>query len=422
MSISLRIFLAYAPVIIAFAAVELSVIFFPYDSYVIKYVLSFVVLCVAIGSAALLARYFTARLRIVRESIAQLARGDMTRTVENNSRDEVGRILDSANHVTRRMGRIIGKLQEIADRVDESASRGSELAKILETSAGNHALTSESIASTVEEIQANVGSVADAVDVQATNVKTVTGSIERLNQMTRSIDEVMDRLGDQTERTSKRAQSGRSDVELSLDAMDLIRRSAERIRAVLEIISGISDRTQLLALNSAIEAARAGDAGRGFSVVSDEISRLADSTLNSVQEISELVHETALAVDSGIEKVQSTAGGFTIIHEAFENIRKQVENANHAIDIQRQDTESILTSVQDVRRLTQEIQGTADEQRIALDQVAAGIGGLATGSQRIAETAERVNSFSTSLKDLSESLNRVVYLFKVEDDTAASKS
>jgi methyl-accepting chemotaxis protein len=182
------------------------------------------------------------------------------------------------------------------------------------------------------------------------------------------------------------------------DSLNELKTASQGITNIVSIIVDIAEQTNLLALNAAIEAARAGEAGRGFAVVADEVRKLAEKTSTSTQEISTMVatiqnnvQGVVDVVHNGIEEVESSSEAITHVGENFEEVVSQMESAAEAV-------EPILTII--------------EQQSEAISNITLTVTNVSEASEESKMIVEEVNAFSEKLAELSHDLQDKISHFK----------
>jgi methyl-accepting chemotaxis protein len=222
--------------------------------------------------------------------------------------------------------------------------------------------------------------VATTADQSAASTETAT-SMEELARSAASIAETMDRVAGQADETCRYLQESRADIEDSSQrTTDLVKRVGE-INGLLELINEIADQTNLLSLNAAIEAARAGEAGRGFSVVAEEVRRLAERSKASASDIGAIIASTQAATTATVMAMEKSARQMNRSLELME----EVTNASHQ-----------------VRVITQQQRAATDQAVEAIDQVSGSSQQVSGTARRLAEAAGRQASSAEELRRAAE--------------------
>ncbi|MFA0013900.1 methyl-accepting chemotaxis protein [Vibrio lentus] len=310
--------------------------------------------------------------------------GDLTQRITVNSKDEIGTL---AHHVNA----FIAKLQEIVRDIADSSHQLNQQSEVStnvarQTNEGLSVQLHEisQIATAVHEMSATAEEVASNAQMTADSAIGSTENCEQGKQVIIRNQDSITNLAQQVENASGIIQ------EVEKNALD--------INAILATISDIAEQTNLLALNAAIEAARAGEQGRGFAVVADEVRVLSQRTHSSTDEIREMIETLQKNSVSAVESMQRSQ----------DLAQSSVDDANNATTA----LEEIATSIQQISDMASQISNAASEQRTVTGEVSKNIQLVNDVSDNMSTEADNSRHLSEELRGIAQQLNTQVQLFK----------
>jgi methyl-accepting chemotaxis protein len=317
------------------------------------------------------------------KDIAQ-GKGDLTQTLDSNGRDEISRLAHYFNEFTQKMRDSLNDVSTNANQVlnhSESISHASISAQSLTQNQNDItvqvATAMEQMTSQIRDVSNNANSAEQAANDAKSNTaagKTIiSNTIVQMQSLSCNIDEV-------------------SQVIHSLAS------ESNNIGSVLDVIRGIAEQTNLLALNAAIEAARAGEQGRGFAVVADEVRTLANRTEQSTNEIQQMIQKLQTGAQEAVSAVTSS--------QAISN--QAVEQTNKADD----SLSEINRLMEVISEMNTQIARATEQQTQAADEVNLRIHDLAVMTDESLATSEQLSNASLQLKSSSNNMSEVVSRFK----------
>ncbi|MEE5121469.1 methyl-accepting chemotaxis protein [Pseudomonas alliivorans] len=343
------------------------------------------VLILGIMAAVIITRQITRPLQETLAIVDRIASGDLTHTAVITRRDELGVLQQGIQ----RMGATLRDLiSGIRDGVTQIASAAEELSAVTEqTSAGvnSQKVETDQVATAMHEMSATVHEV-------ARNAEQASVAAADADKEARAGDKVVGEAIGQIERLA-------AEVVRSSDAMTVLEQESDKIGKVMDVIKAVAEQTNLLALNAAIEAARAGEAGRGFAVVADEVRGLAQRTQQSTEEIESLV----AGLQNGTRQVSEIMlGSRTLTDSSVELTRKAGVSL-----------ESITRTVSNIQAMNQQIAAAAEQQSSVADEISRSIVNGRDVSEQTAEASEETAASSVELARLGGQLQMLVSHFRV---------
>ncbi len=315
----------------------------------------------------------------------QMAEGNLTTRADYQAKDELGRVASAFNRMGERFHDMVQQL---------SGATGQLAAAAEETSA-----VTEQTSTGIREQQSETEQVATAMNEMTATVQEVAHSASRAAEAAHKADEEAAGGKQVVNRTIDVIDSLASEVEKAAGVIHQLEQDSDKIGTVLDVIRGIAEQTNLLALNAAIEAARAGEQGRGFAVVADEVRTLASRTQQSTAEIQGM-----------IEKLQTGAANAVKVMETSRNQARagveQVAQAGAALD-------SITRAVATINDLNAQIASAAEEQSSVAEEINRNIVNISQVAEQTNQGAQQTASASEELARLAEQLQGLVGQFRI---------
>ncbi|APC16000.1 methyl-accepting chemotaxis protein [Pseudomonas frederiksbergensis] len=342
-------------------------------------------LLVGVVAAVTITRQITRPLRETLAVVERIAGGDLTHDVHVTRRDELGVLQQGIA----RMGVTLRDLiSGIRDGVTQIASAAEELSAVTEeTSAGvnSQKIETDQVATAMHEMTATVQEV-------ARNAEEASQAAAAADGEAREGDKVVNEAIAQIERLA-------SEVVRSTEAMTVLQQESDKIGSVMDVIKAVAEQTNLLALNAAIEAARAGEAGRGFAVVADEVRGLAQRTQKSTEEIEGLV----AGLQNGTQQVAAV----------MNNSRSLT---NSSVELTRKagvSLENITRTVSNIQSMNQQIAAAAEQQSAVAEEISRSIINVRDVSEQTAAASDETAASSVELARLGNQLQMMVSHFRV---------
>jgi len=338
---------------------------------------------IALGANRMMSR----PLQEIETVMRAVARGDLTRQpgLFVRGRDEIASTIAAIRETVGSLRELIGRISEASANVSGEAGEVGQRAAELDT-------VSAELEACVASIHTQTDTANQATEVAASRLgEASAGASEAAASASASSEQILRTANDFARFREEMEQTARQSRELT--------NIAEKIGSITQTISGISEQTNLLALNAAIEAARAGEQGRGFAVVADEVRTLAGHTSDAVDEISTLVADIGTSVEATVEAMA-----------------RALDNANRYIEQLQDSAEQTQTSsrrIQDISEALGAVVEMVDAQQAAVAAIAESSRQLGAVSSRNLEQARDLRVRSDNLLTASGSLNEVIARFRV---------
>ncbi len=322
--------------------------------------------------------------------IAQaIAEGDLTHEdIKVKTRDELEELGNALNVMNHNLNKMIGKVANVTNQLASSAVELSASSEHIATNAQQQTSQTDQVATAMQEMTATV------IDV-AKNSSEAAGSAKQASELAVKGSDVVTRTIDGMNRI---AQS----VNESARTIGALGKGSEQIGEIIKVINDIADQTNLLALNAAIEAARAGEQGRGFAVVADEVRKLAERTTTATQEIGDMIKGIQGDTRNAVESMQA----------GTKEVETGVELANQAGKALKQ----IAEAVQNVLNMVQQIAAAVEEQSSAGEEISSNIESVANVTKQTTAGAQQSSESSQNLSALAVELQNLVSGFKLQQN------
>lgn len=351
-------------------------------------------------------------IRLLRDSAVTISKGDLTKKVTITSKDEIGQLGQAFNDMQESLRTLIQKIEQNAEEVASSAEE-------LTANANQTSIATEKVAISIQDVASNA-------DTQTTSANKNAESLHELSKAILHIAEITSTVTDLSQHATLQADEGGKAVRNTKDQMHSIHLSvtdsntkiqtlherSQQITSILDVITGIADQTNLLALNAAIEAARAGEHGKGFAVVADEVRKLAEQSQESAQQIFELISgiqlETEQSVNIMAKVTEDVQNGLQVSDEAitkFQVIKTSMDKITPKMEEVSSASEQMSASVQEVTAITEDLAFSAKGNAATSEDVAA-------STEEQLASMEEINASAQALAHMADELKQLISQFK----------
>ena len=366
------------------AAAEQSMLDDSQRSLVMLGIMGAAAVVLGLCAALLITRLIVVPLRQTVTFAQRIAAGDLSQNIPQDRRDEVGQLLAAMQDMTLSLRTLVGR---IGGGVGQIAAAAEQLSAVTaQTSAGVQAqkLETEQTATAMHQMAATVQEVAQNAEQASLAARDADLEAQQGNRVVQQAVDQIDSLA--------------SEVEQSAKAIADLNQESARIGSVLEVIRNVAEQTNLLALNAAIEAARAGEQGRGFAVVADEVRALAKRAQDSTEEIESLI--------AGLQRMAK--GAVQQMDSSRDLTRRTVELAGEAGDALGRITQAVST----IEQMNQQIAAAAEEQSAVAEAINESVTRVRDIGEQSATATEQTAASSAELARLGVELQELVRQFR----------
>lgn len=383
---------------------------------------SLVFIVFSLVSSMILAYFITRNIsipvRLVSKALEQVASGDLSiKEIQVKNGDEIGKLVSSLNKMVKNLHNIVQRTQQASIAVASSSQELSINSK--ETSLSTEQITSamQKVAAGAENQMVGFTETSMAMEDMSKGIQFIAESSSNASEL--AIDSSMGaNQGNQAIQDAIHKMSSVNDaVQKSADGLIQLNRNSIEIGGIVNIIAEIASQTHLLALNASIEAARAGDYGRGFSVVAAEVKKLAEESERSAHQIKGLIesiqmgtHNAVLSMNEGVKEIHDGMKSVSLAGAAFENIVSA--------------SESLSVQIQDIASASEQMSASSEQAAASVIEMTDIAKKSYSHTQNVAETSigqltsvQEIMVSSSSLTLIAQELKQVISMFKIEEES-----
>jgi methyl-accepting chemotaxis protein len=386
------------------------------------------VLAIIIGASlfVILTAFFIARnisrpIEQVTDAVQRVASGDLTvEPLKIKQRDEVGMLGEGFNAMLEHIRKVVFQVNVHSEQVATSAR---ELAANMEQTGK----ATEHITISVQELAAGADKQAYSVKESSHMIQEMLNKFEQISGYTKNVTSSVNQTSILTTEGSKAIQSAMAKmnslgitIQRLSNMIEGLGNQSKEIGQITEVITNLAAQTNLLALNAAIEAARAGEHGQGFSVVANEVRKLAEQSTNSAQQITNIIRtiqeetskatavmeESSREVTAGIEGVNVAGENFERIQQSINDVAQEAQGAAEAVQQLSEESHQVVHAIQEIAYIA--------------ESTLSGVQNISAASEQQLASIEEVSSFTSALSTMAEELQKSIREFKLQESSMES--
>jgi len=328
------------------------------------------------------------KLAVLNRSLGELAAGssDLTRHLDDSGNDEIADLAHNFNQFLENHRTFISRIAESAQQLSDASSDMSIVTRQAKNDAAEQKEQISLVATAVNEMSATAQEVASNTAAAETSTREAREETLSGTQVVEDNTRIINTLS--------------GEIEKAAEVIQVLKADSEGIGTVLDVIRGISEQTNLLALNAAIEAARAGEHGRGFAVVADEVRTLASRTQESTVEIQEMIERLQQGADSAV----------TVMDKGIETVRASVKQTTRT----GESLETITGAVNTLADINTQIASAIEEQSIVAEDINQNVVSIDNLARQGDEASTDIAAANEQLRQLADSLSTLIRQFKID--------
>jgi len=367
--------------------------------------------------------------------------GDLTKRIENNSKDEVGELSRYFNNTLDKIKNLVISIkteseklsdigQKLASNMNQTAAAVNQITaniQSIKTRVINQSASVTQTNASMEQVTENINKLNDHVKSQSSHISLASAAIEEMAANVHSVTETLIKNETNVNQLRDASEIGRRGLQAVAEAIKEISKDSEGLLEINSVMDNIAEQTNLLSMNAAIEAAHAGEAGRGFAVVSDEIRKLAENSGEQSKIIGQILKKIKESIDNINRSTEIVLTNFGEIDLGVKTVTEQEVTIRNAMEEQETGSKQVLDGVSQINEITRHVKNGSHEmldgaKEVIVEssnlekitqEITAGMNEMASGTEQINLAVNHVNEISRLNREGIEALIKEVSRFKV---------
>ena len=330
-----------------------------------------------------------------------------------SNRSELGVIIQSINIMKAQTNNILKNINEstkdtvrqsndLVSNMDVTKDNVSNIASAIESVQNemqNQSAGVEESNASAEQIMANIRSLNNSIETQAAGVTQSSAAVEEMVANIAGVTKILEKNNAAVGQLTDASENGRKTVKTAVETAENVLRQSEGILQASNMIQNIASRTNLLAMNAAIESAHAGEAGKGFAVVAEEIRKLAEQSGDQSKMIDENLHSLADAITGIANDIRLVQNVFDNIYSLTQAVKDQEASISSAMEEQNEGNKQILEAMHSINESTSEVRNGSNEMLVGGEQILKEMENLASVTRNINDSMNQISSYSQQISD-----------------------
>jgi methyl-accepting chemotaxis protein len=367
--------------------------------------------------------------------------GDLTRSIEVNSADEIGLMARYFNETFSKIRNLVSIVQtqsqnlgacgsNLASNMTETAAAINQISaniKSIQNQTVNQSASVSETSATMEQISAGIDKLNSLIKEQSANINDSSTEIGKLIRHIEESTETLTKNNENIEHLTETSELGKVALQQITGAIEEVQVESQGLREISAVIQSIAEETNLLAMNAAIEAAHAGESGKGFAVVAAEVRKLAESSTKQTKTIEAALQKITVSIEEVTKHAQDVVEKFRLIEKEVSTVSKQESTILKTMEEQTANSRKVMDSMNIINDITKKVQQSsvemlegsrqiskeAQNMNIITQEINGGMTEMATGADQITEAVATVNGLTEDTKNSIASLTTEVHKFKV---------